>query len=341
MNVRVKIFLLFVTFMLVSSLGTIYMNYTVSKDVLELQIDKAFVSLAEAKAEEVKLLLREEEEKLEILSNGVDYTTLLRVPQEDPVYKEAYESAVVQLQGGVISDFYELFILDPQGVIVASSTEHHAGDSISIPESYHEDGESIFFVSDAYFSVINQRKTLDVYMKLYDDDVFLGFLVGEVDFNTIDALMINRIGLGETGETYIVNQDGLMITPSRFLEDTFLKQKVDTVNANNCLEHLRMGVEDHSSDDSLGLNEELRFKDYRGVSVLGAHAHIPEMGWCVLAEIDEEEELKELQQELLKVSLFVLIGLIVLVGIFVFIADRILMNVNRTTTRKKASRSSA
>ena len=91
----------------------------------------------------------------------------------------------------------------------------------------------------------------------------------------------------------------------------------------------------------MGLNEELRFKDYRGVSVLGAHAHIPEMGWCVLAEIDEEEELKELQQELLKVSLFVLIGLIVLVGIFVFIADRILMNVNRTTTRKKASRSSA
>ena len=41
-------------------------------------------------------------------------------------------------------------------------------------------------------------------------------------------LPLNRKGMGQTGEVYVVDKDGYMITESRFIDDAILKQKVDT-----------------------------------------------------------------------------------------------------------------
>ena len=40
----------------------------------------------------------------------------------------------------------------------------------------------------------------------------------------------------KTSEIYLVNEEGLMITPSRFVEDAVLKQKVDTEPIKKCFE---------------------------------------------------------------------------------------------------------
>ena len=73
-----------------------------------------------------------------------------------------------------------------------------------------------------------------------------------------------------------------MITPSIFFKDTFLKQRVDTVNFRNALFH--------QEQKNLNNKEQVVIApDYRGVKVLGTHRYIPEMRWYVLAEIDESE----------------------------------------------------
>ncbi len=58
---------------------------------------------------------------------------------------------------------------------------------------------------------------------------------------------------------------------------------MDTENVRNCFEE-RFGTQEHGYKASL-------FKNYLGEDVLGVHAHIPEMNWCLLAEMGEEEAL--------------------------------------------------
>ncbi len=89
----------------------------------------------------------------------------------------------------------------------------------------------------------------------------------------LNEITIDRTGLGETGEIYLVNKDGYMITPSRFVDDAVFKQKVD-------LEHI--GAHEHR-------DEAVMSKNYLGTDVLRVHRFIPEMEWCLVAEIALKE----------------------------------------------------
>ncbi|MHC4113837.1 MAG: sensor histidine kinase [Planctomycetota bacterium] len=106
----------------------------------------------------------------------------------------------------------------------------------------------------------------------------------QVSHEQINKVMQGRIGLGQTGETYLVGQDLFMRSDSRFSkESSILKQKVDTENVRDCFEHEAKGL-------TLSWRKEIKvFLDYRGVSVLGTHAYIPETEWALLAEIDAKE----------------------------------------------------
>ena len=58
----------------------------------------------------------------------------------------------------------------------------------------------------------------------------------------MNKIVTDYTGLGETGEIYIVDRDGYMLTPSRFGDDAALKRKVNTVNINNCFSMVSMGL---------------------------------------------------------------------------------------------------
>ena len=53
---------------------------------------------------------------------------------------------------------------------------------------------------------------------------------------SIDNVMINRSGLGESGEVYIVNSQLLMLSESRFLDNVVFQQKVDTLAVQKCFQ---------------------------------------------------------------------------------------------------------
>ena len=102
----------------------------------------------------------------------------------------------------------------------------------------------------------------------------------QVPTERIVEIMDFRGGMGATGETYVVGQDLLMRSNSRFSEEsTIMKKKVDTAQVQRALR----GEE--------GVIIDL---DYRGQSVLSAYssATIDETTWAVLAEIDQAEILE-------------------------------------------------
>src|SRR3989304_3836179 len=104
-----------------------------------------------------------------------------------------------------------------------------------------------------------------------------GILVLQIPIDQINSVMMGRSGLGETGETYLVGNDKLMRSDSRFSEKkTILVNKIDTEAVKDALTN--------KSDCKI-------IKDYRGADVLSAYAplDIKDLKWSIIAEIDKNE----------------------------------------------------
>lgn len=111
----------------------------------------------------------------------------------------------------------------------------------------------------------------------------LGVIVNYVLLDEMNAVMAGRYqpdgfgtdarGRRETFEMYLVNQEGFMITDSRFLSDVFLKQKVDIASVERC----RMRQETAGA-----------YSTYRGASVVGASSCLAN-GWTLVAEMETDE----------------------------------------------------
>jgi methyl-accepting chemotaxis protein len=118
----------------------------------------------------------------------------------------------------------------------------------------------------------------------------VGVLVMRVKLDEVSRILLDRTGMGETGESYLVT-DGLylsgnlgkiertgiipkMASQSRFVTDSMLKQKVDTAAARKALAE-RSGTEVYVS--------------YRGHEVLGAYTWFPELRVGLISELESAE----------------------------------------------------
>ncbi len=107
------------------------------------------------------------------------------------------------------------------------------------------------------------------------DTTPIGVAIVTANTQLIDQVLLNRQGLGKTGESYLVNQDKYLISESRFIENAVFKQKIDSVPIEPCF--------------SNGQNYHGIYSDYRGESVLGASSCMKNMGLVLLVEIDDVE----------------------------------------------------
>ena len=105
----------------------------------------------------------------------------------------------------------------------------------------------------------------------------LGVIAFQLPTKKILSIMEYLEGMGDTGETYLVGQDKLMRSNSRFSETvTVLAQQADTSSVNKALAG-QSGVE--------------FVTDYRGVEVMSAYTTLAvgSNTWAVVAEFDKEE----------------------------------------------------
>ncbi|WP_115868897.1 ATP-binding protein [Marinoscillum furvescens] len=118
----------------------------------------------------------------------------------------------------------------------------------------------------------------------------------------IQAILMERTGLGETGESYLVGPDLRMRSSSRFFP-----RKIPT----------DIMVDSRGVRDALkGLSGSGLIEDYRGVRVFSAYEPIGMHGlqWIILSEIDEQEALfplKRLRTNLLAVLSVVLVFILI------------------------------
>lgn len=157
-----------------------------------------------------------------------------------------------------------------------------------------------------------------------------GVLIFQMPVDRINQIMTfdnkwKEAGLGESGETYLVGNDKLLRSESRFLvEDKAaylsLLEKTQAVDATRRnlidLKDSALGllhVDSHGVDEALAGKSGFNIiTDYRGIHVLSAYAplEITGLNWAILAEIDESEAFAAADQ--LSKSLW-LYGMLILV----------------------------
>ncbi len=132
------------------------------------------------------------------------------------------------------------------------------------------------YIRDVYFSETLQAPSMTfstpIFCLKHEGEHIVGVLVARIDLEEdLYPLIEERTGMGDTGETLIVNKDCFALNALRWKEDAVLKFKISAEPAVR------------GAAGETGVVEGL---DYRGEKVLAAYTHIPETGWGFVAKRD-------------------------------------------------------
>ncbi|HBR14549.1 MAG TPA: hypothetical protein DD723_03265 [Candidatus Omnitrophica bacterium] len=210
----------------------------------------------------------------------------------------------------------EIFVLDLGGKVSASSMNERIGRDES-QSLYFLKGKESILLSDIFFSKEYQQNFFTVSAPVRKENRLVGIVAGKISPQMLYAILREPVGLGQTGEMYLVNKEGFMISPSRFVEHVILAKQIDP--------NVIQGVSDHWGKMSFlkkgqrWHNNFLVYKNYRGATVLGTLAYVPAMAWYLVVETQMSEIFSPLVQLLWS---FILVGVLSLCLIYV-VSNRI------------------
>jgi CheY-like chemotaxis protein/HAMP domain-containing protein len=177
--------------------------------------------------------------------------------------------------------YEEIFIINSRsGKILVSTDKSQEGKDVSGSRYLTEPlrtGE--VFISDIYDSISLNRPTMEFSVPIRQNGSKgqspAGVLVARIDLErSIYSLLLNRTGLGNTGETLIVNSDLFALNELRWYNRAPLKLKLQTEAALS------------AAQGKTGIAETI---DYRGEAILAAYTHIPRTRWGFVAKMDLKE----------------------------------------------------
>lgn len=217
--------------------------------------------------------------------------------------------------------YYDIFLFDRKGNLVYTVfKEDDFGTNIvdgkwketSLSEAYRQSivaskGDVSFFDFKAYApsngvaaSFISTPVT-DAAGKV------IGVLAFQMPVGRINKIMQTSDGMGETGESYLVGENGFMRSDSRFSnESTILKKQINT-------ESVRRAI--------AGESGVIEIDDYRGIPVVSAFAPLDFLGvkWGMISEVDEAEIFAPLVGLLTSILIGLLVLSIIIAGVGIYL----------------------
>jgi signal transduction histidine kinase/HAMP domain-containing protein len=270
MNITTKFFLTLTGLILIASIATIIISETISKNIMETQISEKMEINTLSRASHLKTILDEYLKHTEMLAVGNSFKDAV---DEDKNYTERIEQVNRRIHNTLESrsNIHTLMILDRNGTVIASNL-NITGEDKSTDLLFIE-GKKKSSITDIHFCKISGNPVISTAAPIYLDGIFAGVcIVCYSAASDLYRITTDTTGLGETGEIYLVNKDGYMISPSRFLNNTVLVQDLNDIE-----------------EFALYRNYTGFYRNYLGNEVLGVHLYIPEIEWCIIGEINKEE----------------------------------------------------
>ncbi|MCK4532248.1 PAS domain S-box protein [bacterium] len=317
MKIANKISLSFlITAVILSSISMVIAFGKTKRDMKKMVFDH-LITIINSRVTLIETFLKSQKRATNQLAESIVLKDLLLAKKNDKNYQSRYRKAQRRLKNTARSDesVSDILLLDKKRTVIAATDENYIGKDENNNSCFlNARGEGVF-TKDVCVSGTKKIPYLSFSTPVLDEEKtnFLGILIIRILMREINEITTNQMNLGKTGEVYLVNKNGFIISSSRFMEDTFLKLKVETEGVKKCLEDIEeFGEKEHE-------HKVFTYKNYQGSLVLGVHKHIEQLSWGLITEIGEKEALAFIYEQkpvLLKISFFVITGSW-LCGIFV------------------------
>ncbi|MDP8221079.1 MAG: ATP-binding protein, partial [Candidatus Stygibacter frigidus] len=284
------------------------MNYKKLEAIRDLKVDRLKNWIAERKGD------------LEVTSRDFDLTDLENLSDcSEPANVEAglinRVRDILQNYRKNFPDYNEIFVMDPAtGKIIISTKQYREGldksddEFFTVPIKTRE-----LFLKDIYYSSDIEGNALGfsipIFCRKHGGEHIVGVLAARVnlDYSLYNLLQL-RTGLGNSGETLIVNHNMLALNKLRWYDNAPLRLKIIAEPAVR------------AANGEFGVIE---VEDYRGERVLAAYTYIPETGWGFVCKQDLKEVMEPANKFLKEFLLLVLIICFVIVVVSIMISKAI------------------
>lgn len=218
--------------------------------------------------------------------------------------------------------YYDMFLIEPGGTVVYTVFKEADFTTNYTTGPYSESNLAKLTAAVRQASMTDYVKIIDfesyqpsygapaafIAAPIFNKFQFIGVLAFQLPVNEINNVMTGNNnwksdGLGETGETYLVGQDYLMRSVSRFLvqDAKGYAQSLRKIGVNEKIINkinkygtsiLQQKVQTKAVKEALAGKQGTQIiNDYRGIPVLSSYSplHIDELDWVILSEMDLSE----------------------------------------------------
>lgn len=180
--------------------------------------------------------------------------------------------------------FKNYFYADTQGQILVMATPDDTGIDIRDRSYYKAAMEGKDYISEILVSRRDGSRIIIISSPVFSGDGrVIGLVAGSLALDRIDGI-VATFKAGKTGETYLVDKWGIMLSESRFTSSLIEKGLTDNTTK-YYLDVYSEGVKRVIQ----GQAGYIEYKNYRGVQVLGAYQWVPQYQWGLIAEIEKKE----------------------------------------------------
>lgn len=295
-QIRTKLTVLFILAGLIPLAVVGLLAYNRAASSLQTEAENKLAAVGQLKTREAVGWFQERVLDLELLAQFPttqqavrDFSRVFPLGVDSPQYEALQQQWTPLFTAyNVDKGYYDLFLISLDGDVVYSVTHEDDFGTSMVDGRYASSGlgavsraalEGNFLITD----IESYAPSAGIPASFIGEPIrdtsggIIGALVLQLPLDQINAIMQVRTGLGDSGETYIVGQDYLMRSDSRFSEESTILAL--TANHEPVLRALR------------GESGVMTSPDYRGIPVRSVYSPLEIYGlhWAILSEIDEAE----------------------------------------------------
>ena len=344
LSIRTKLILAFSLIGISITVLVNYMNYTAAKQLLQEEVYNKLIAVREIKKKQIQEFIEEKVRDITTLAHGNDvrilfehlvqyHTDTLVGPLDAYDVSTPAYADIVDSYGTLLSEYIEMY--GYRNIYLLCAAHGHvmytASKGKDSGTNLHSGPFRESALAELWSRVVKTRQVVledfQPYAPLQGQPVaFIGTpitsrktgkLIGvvslQISVEELNNIMLQRTGLGRTGETYLVGSDRRMrsdsvLEPERYSVETSFKANTGTLDS----EAIRNAL---NGETGIALIE-----NYREIPVLSAYSTLDVLGirWALLAEIDEKEAFAAIKTLRDKVFLWggFFVGIVIIGAVF-------------------------
>jgi len=308
---RLRARVLLIALSVVLGVGGVITFFTrgISEELLAHEIENHLRTTVQSRGRLVDTYLKGEKDSLREFAKGPTAQTVLKASKAGAPDAEALNRLRIWMDGYTQGEgaALEVMLIDDSGRIILSSASGHGGSFVRETACFKE---SEFEACACGPQLIGDRKglVLTFVAPVHDelDDSLLGRVAILQPMLELNAIVGEYEGLGPSGETYILDSSGVMITPS--LMDPHAPPL--SVNVDTHIFQVGRSTFDEGGQP-IAATDVFTYDNYKQVEVIGAYAPVFEMDWIVVTERATDDAFAPLRTlEKAIVGVFTLLGVL-------------------------------